>query len=140
VPSTLRGSSKKFHRSGVFLELLLHLAVGQVLAVTREQYVVTVEEEGAEHAAQLLPLLRCPTFAHLPAWQWSSLLASWSPSMSSSPFNWLLLFRCPLSGSHPPRTAERSPCTTSAIQALYGVQSRAGSFYRPSEAPGDRCP
>ena len=107
MPSTLRGSSKKFHRSGVFLELLLHLvndtvtiilgawmsrgfslrpdrlAVGQVLAVTREQYVVTVEEEGAEHAAQLLPLLRCPTFAHLPAWQWSSLLASWSPSMST---------------------------------------------------------
>ena len=100
MPSTLRGSSKKFHRSGVFLELLLHLvidtvtiilgawmsrgfslipdglAVGQVLAVTREQYVVTVEEEGAEHATQLLPLLRCPTFAHLPAWQWSSLLAS----------------------------------------------------------------
>ena len=119
MPSTLRGSSKKFHRSGVFLELRIHLvndtvtillgawmsrgfslrpgfAVGQVLAVTREQYVVTVEEEGAEHAAQLLPLLRCPTFAHLlePAWQWSSLLASWSPSMSSSPFNWLLPIKC----------------------------------------------
>ena len=31
------------------------LAIGQVLAVTREQY--GVEEEGAEHAAQLLPLL-----------------------------------------------------------------------------------
>ena len=70
------------------------LAVGQVLAVTREQYVVTVEEEGAEHAAQLLPLLRCPTFAHLPAWQWSSLLASWSPSMSSSSFNWILPIKC----------------------------------------------
>ena len=31
------------------------LAIGQVLAVTREQY--GVEEEGAEHAAHLLPLL-----------------------------------------------------------------------------------
>ena len=88
MQSTLRGSSKKFHRSGVFLELRIHLvndtvtiilgawmsrgfslrpgfAVGQVLAVTREQYVVTVEEEGAEHAAQLLPLLRAVPHLHI---------------------------------------------------------------------------
>ena len=43
------------------------LAIGQDLAVTREQY--GVEEEGAEHAAQLLPLLMSHICTGLePAW------------------------------------------------------------------------
>ena len=43
------------------------LAIGQVLAVTREQY--GVEEEGAEHAAHLLPLLIFQICTGLePAW------------------------------------------------------------------------
>ena len=43
------------------------LAIGQDLAVTREQY--GVEEEGAEHAAQLLPLLIFQICTGLePAW------------------------------------------------------------------------
>ena len=66
-----------------------------------------VEEKGAEHAAQLLPLvddgcympfgtltiITCLMSHRARAWQRSSLLASCSPRMSRPPFNWLLTFK-----------------------------------------------
>ena len=67
--STLRGSSKKFHRSGVFLELLLHL-VNDTVTIILGAWMsrgFSLRPDGLAvgqvHAAQLLPLPRCPTFA-----------------------------------------------------------------------------